>query len=275
MNDRVKMKRFTRVMVLIFTSLLAANVQCQPICAPDARANPAIVQAVKWVRNAAEKKASYRQIYAVGSAYVLHWVQQHHPQNKTWGVVLDIDETVLDNSWYYYQCKNLAANAKDFEHYVTIPKKSHALPGAVAFTRLVHSLGGYVSLVSNRDGSYVDQSGVTSLQATLDNLKQEKITFDQLILANNKSAKHPTDKNPRFNAILYGAYDAHEMVCSNTLPPHTVIAYFGDNIQDFPKLSQSAFDGLPNDSPQYAKFGRGYFIFPNPLYGSWQTNPSC
>ena len=267
------MKQFTTVvLLLLFSSLAFANDQSVIVCAPHARANPTIEQAVKWYHNSAEKKASYRQIYAMGSAYVLHWVEQHHPKAKTWGVVLDIDETVLDNSWYYYHCKCLAENAKDFEHYVTLPKKSRALPGVITFTRLVHSLGGYVSLVSNRDGAYVDPSGMTSLQATLDNLKQEKITFDQLILANNKNAKHPADKNPRFNAILYGAYDAHEMVWSNKLPPHAVIAYFGDNIQDFPKFKQSAFYTLSNDSPQYTKFGQGYFIFPNPLYGSWQAN---
>ncbi len=250
----------------------AAN-QYAIVCAPMAKKNPTILQAVKWYRDSAEKKASYRQVYNIGSIYIKQWVAQHHPKAKTWGVVLDIDETTLDNSWYYYQCNDLAAKESDFEHYVTIPQKSQALPGVVAFTKLVHQLGGYVSLISNRDGSYVDKSGITALQATINNLKQQHVTFDQVILANDKKSPHPADKNPRFNAVTHGCYDANEMVWSNKLPPHTVAAYFGDNIQDFPKFKQATVYALPDESQQYAKFGQGYFILPNPLYGSWQANP--
>ncbi len=213
----------------------------------------------------------YRQVYHTGSVYIRQWVERHRPIAKTWGVVLDIDETTLDNSWYFYQCTNLAHHEADFEHFVTIPEKSQALPGVVALTHLVHRLGGYVSLVSNRDGSYHEASGNT-LAATIANLKQQNIVFDQVILANYKTSQHPSDKNPRFNAVIYGHYDSHEMVWSKRLPPHQVIAYFGDNIQDFPRFKQAAVDALPEDSKTYDVFGAGYFILPNPMYGSWEAN---
>jgi 5'-nucleotidase (lipoprotein e(P4) family) len=261
------------VSFLLLTHLAFANKQCPIICVPHAQKNASILQAVKWYRDSAEKKASYRQVYNLGSAYVKEWVKLHHPKAKTWGVVLDIDETTLDNSWYYYQCSDLVANSADFSHFVTIPQKSKALPGVVAFTQLVHQLGGYVSMISNRDGSYVDQSGMTALQATIDNLKQQHITFDQVILANNKKAKHPGDKTPRFKAVTHACYDENEMVWSNKLLPHTVIAYFGDNIQDFPEFKQAPAYALPDNAQAYNKFGEGYFILPNPLYGSWQANP--
>lgn len=264
----------TSFLLLTLTSRAFAGNQYATICAPNAQKNPMILQAVEWYRNSAEKKACYRQVYNVGSAYVKEWVKQHHPKAKSWGVVLDIDETTLDNSWYFYQCRNLAENPFDFSHYVTIAQKSVALPGVVAFTNLVHQLGGYVSLISNRDGSYVDQSGMTALQATIDNLRRQHVTFDQVILANNKHAHHPADKNPRFNAVTQGCYDPHEMVWSNKLPAHPVIAYFGDNIQDFPEFKQAPAYALPSDAQPYNKFGQGYFILPNPLYGSWQGNPS-
>lgn len=257
----------------LLSNVAVANNQYAMVCAPTAKENPEIAQADKWYRDSAEKKASYQQVYNIGSAYVKQWVAKQHPKAKTWGVVLDIDETTLDNSWYFYQCSSLAANPADFSHFVTIPQKSVALPGVVAFTQWVHQLGGYVSLISNRDGSYVDQSGITALEATIQNLKQQHVTFDQVILANNKKSSHPADKNPRFNAVMHGCYDANEMVWSNKLPAHTVIAYFGDNIQDFPKFKQATTYGLPDDAQQFAKFGDGYFILPNPLYGSWQANP--
>lgn len=269
------MKNLLVTLALSFLSYPAfANNQYVIVCAPMAKKNPEIVQAVKWYRDSAEKKASYRQVYNIGSAYIKQWVQAHHSKAKTWGVVLDIDETTLDNSWYFYQCGSLTPNPADFSHFVTIPQKSQALPGVVAFTQLVHQLGGYVSLISNRDGSYVDQSGITALEATIQNLKQQQVSFDQVILANNKKSQHPSDKNPRFNAVTHGCYDADEMVWSNKLSPHQVIAYFGDNIQDFPRFKQATAYALPNDTQQYANFGHSYFILPNPLYGSWQANPS-
>jgi len=44
-----------------------------------------------------------------------------------------------------------------------------------------------------------------------------------------------------------------------------VIAYVGDNIQDFPGLSQAN----PGDS---SHFGQDFFVLPNPMYGSWVGN---
>ena len=187
--------------------------------------------------------------------------------------MLDIDETVLDNFWYYNKCNSLTATASEdnFSHYVVIPSKSVALPGAVAFTCSVKKHGGYVSLVSNRDGSYKDATG-NVLDATIANLKHEGICFDQVVLANQQDSKTPFDKNPRFQAIQSGNYDAKQMVWSNKLPSHQVVAYFGDNIQDFPKFKQAKVYALSPNDKAFGVFGNGYFIFPNPLYGSWQAN---
>lgn len=259
------------ISLLFFScNLYVVTAQAEPTkCSPSA-GQITLKQAIKWYRDAAEQRALYRQAYNIGTDYVDHWVKTQHPKPKTWGVVLDIDETTLDNSWYFFQCNDVADNESDFEHFVTIPQKSVALPGVVAFTHHVHQLGGLVSLVSNRDGSYRDSTGA-SLPATVANLKQQAVEFDQVVLANYKTSLTPTDKNPRFQAIITGKYDAKEMVWSNTLPAHQLVAYFGDNIQDFPKLKQAQTDSLSKDSEAFDIFGRGYFILPNPIYGSWEA----
>lgn len=215
-------------------------------------------QAVYWYQNSAEKKALFRQAYSAGSRYVQAWVSSHQPKEKSWGVILDIDETVLDNSWHYKQCGDVKMSEADFSHYISLAKKSVALPGAPEFTKLVHNLGGYVTLLSNRDGQ--------AMSASLENLKQQNIYFDQVIMANYAESKKPKDKNPRFNAVKTGNYDAKNMVWSNILPAYEVIAYFGDNIQDFPEFSQKESNTINFDL-----FSQGYFILPNPIYGSWQN----
>lgn len=58
------------------------------------------------------------------------------------------------------------------------------------------------------------------------------------------------------------------MIYTNKLPAHDIIAYFGDNIQDFPAMSQEKMKTA--DDSQFDVFGSKYFILPNPMYGSWQ-----
>ncbi|HEY9227752.1 MAG TPA: HAD family acid phosphatase, partial [Gemmatimonadaceae bacterium] len=48
--------------------------------------------------------------------------------------------------------------------------------------------------------------------------------------------------------------------------PLTVVAWVGDNILDFPGMSQAS----RGDANALAEFGKRYFILPNPMYGSWQ-----
>lgn len=245
-------------------------VNADSLCAPVAQESD-IVQAVKWYRDSAEKKALYNQAFLLGSTYVNNWTLHNHPKPKTWGVILDIDETTLDNSWYFRECTDLTNNEDNFSHYVANRMKSNALPGVVAFTHMVHDLGGYVSMVSNRDGSFQDASGRV-LTATVTNLKKENVYFDQVVLTNLKGAQNPSDKNPRFNAIINNQYNAKQMVWSNTLPAHKVVAYFGDNIQDFPKFKQATMNAVDANDKSFKLFGNGYFILPNPMYGSWTNN---
>jgi 5'-nucleotidase (lipoprotein e(P4) family) len=247
------------------------------ICASDSQ-DPAIAQSLKWYRISDEKVALYRQSYLIAEAYVKQYFNKKHPKIGSWGVVLDIDETVLDNSWYPLTCNQLLDSKTTFYQFVANAKKSKALPGAVRFTNVVHNLGGYVSLVSNRDGTFNDNTG-NVMVSTIENLQAENIYFDQVVLANAKYSSDPTNKNLRFNAIVSGRYNTNEMVWSIILPAHKVIAYVGDNIQDFPKLKQSCsgqeyktricLDEHDIAGNGYNSFGAGYFIVPNPIYGSW------
>jgi predicted secreted acid phosphatase len=69
-----------------------------------------------------------------------------------------------------------------------------------------------------------------------------------------------SDKNPRSEAVAAARSPA-------SATPVEVLAFFGDNILDFPRLSQRA--ALDNEAA-LAPFGARFFILPNPMYGSWQ-----
>ena len=72
----------------------------------------------------------------------------------------------------------------------------------------------------------------------------------------------PGDKNPRFEAVAHGTTGAG-------LPPLEVVAFLGDNILDFPGLSQAL---RKQDDAAFAEFGRRFFLLPNAMYGSWERN---
>ncbi|AJC49142.1 5'-nucleotidase, lipoprotein e(P4) family [Allofrancisella guangzhouensis] len=243
----MKLKKIILV-VVIATSVsgLAFAVGCNPN-----------VDGVKWYHDSSEKKALYYQTYDVAAKKIKHAVKKQELEKGSWGVILDIDETALDNSWAEYNdYKNY-----QFSEDLLKTNKAIATPGAVEFTHMIHDLGGYVSFVTNRNGSDKEE-----FKATVKNLKKENIYFDQ-VLFSNQNDKDKYNKNQRFKAVESGKY-AENIIKTKALPAHKVIAYFGDNIQDFPTLAQKSMQEASQEA--YENFGSKYFIMPNPMYGSWQ-----
>ena len=82
-----------------------------------------------WYQNAAEVDALYQQGYNIATARLKEYLKT--PSEKPYSIVLDLDETVLDNT--PYQAQNVkdgtAFNAKDWDEWV---QKAAAKPVAGA-----------------------------------------------------------------------------------------------------------------------------------------------
>ena len=226
--------------------------------------------AVQWYADSAERNAIYREVFYLAELQIRDKVRAEHLRAHHWGVVFDIDDTLLSNAQLNAnetaQCRSFSP---DLFSAWAIQAKDPALPGAVKITCGLQKMGAYVTLVTNRDGSYVDPTTHEKLlTATLDNLKQQGICFDQVILAKNND---DWNKTPRFNAVESGKY-AKDMVYSKTLPAHKVLAFFGDNIQDMPNLTQAEMIKQDPNGKAYNNFGTLFFSLPNPMYGSWMGN---
>ena len=238
-----------------------------PGCMPGQANTSNAYLAVKWYRDSAEKNAQYNQVFKLGMEKVLKRVKDEKLAANTWGVILDVDETVLDNTLYE---KNSVLSCQNYHRdswYEFLDKKvSVATPGAMRFTCGIKNNGGIVALVTNRNGHYDKQI----VKATVDNLNSAGICFDTVVFADADS-KAAQDKNAHFNAVVSGKY-THEMVVTNKLKAFKVLAYFGDNIQDFPHMYQKNTITQDPNGDFYAKFGEEYFSLPNPTYGSWLGN---
>ncbi len=213
---------------------------------------------INWYRRAIEKKLIFGQIFNNAKQAI----EKEISNIENWGVVLDIDNTVLEDSWYM-QDNNKWESGIDFTTKIIRERKSIPTCGAKEFIDFVKKNGGKISLISNRYGDHEDVMKVTAL--VLDNFD---IHFDNIILTNSQIPNHP-DKNSRFKSVESGIKDSDMYYYDDKLISHKIIAYLGDSIGDFPKLHRNIIPNYENDL--FNKLGKEFFIFPNPLYGGWSS----
>ncbi|MEM6327419.1 MAG: HAD family acid phosphatase [Bacteroidota bacterium] len=241
-----------RFLPLLLTILVLAG--CAPLAPtssapppPSASVTTDLPLDIRWVRRAAEHRAVYAQTYRTAG---------HHLRTVAdtltatdWAVVLDADETLLDNSLYQRERAEMGLGYTPDSWNAWVRREAAPpLPGAVAFTALIRDLGGRVVVVTNREDIVCDE--------TRRNLAAVGIEVDGVLCRVGDS-----DKNARFAAVERGDLPG--------LPPLTVVMWMGDNIGDFPVLTQDVrFEG----DEAFSLFGTRYWAFPNPMYGSWTRN---
>jgi 5'-nucleotidase (lipoprotein e(P4) family) len=216
------------------------KLSCTGVCDTDAPVAPLGME-LKWYQRSAERHALSLQAYGAATAKVTARVAAGVP--ASWGVVMDIDETTLNNSAYQKARGELGTGYSPGSWTDWVNQKAATpLDGALAFTKKVKQLGGKVVFVTNRVAA-------TECAQTEQNLAAQGFTYDAIHCKSTTS-----DKNPRFDAV--------KMTME-------VVAFVGDNIQDFPLLSQ---DLRKQPESAYAAFGSTFFLIPNPMYGSFEKN---
>ena len=234
------------------TATPAASRPMEP-AAPARAAQPAPApSSIRWFRTSAEKRALFLQTDRGAAAVLERRAAGLAP--GSWAVILDADETLIDNSPYELQQARLGVPYDSVTWDAWVKRAAaEALPGAVAFTTRVHALGGRVVVVTNRDQPYCEP--------TRANILRVGIPADEVLCRTDKASG---SKDPRFAAVQSGT-------APSTLPPLRVLMWVGDNIQDFPALTQAALRAGPDSA--FAEFGERFIVLPNPMYGSWEGNP--
>jgi 5'-nucleotidase (lipoprotein e(P4) family) len=221
-----------------------------PTPAPVAAATAATAypDSIRWVRDAAEYRAAVVQAYRMATAHVAGEARARTA--GTWAVVLDADETIISNLVYQEERARLGLgySAESWNAWVK-RREATPLPGAAAFLTQVRAMGGRIAVVTNRLESECDDTAAV--------FARYQLPYDAMLCRPNGG---PSDKNPRFQAVAAGQTPAGTS-------PLDVVAFVGDNIQDFPGLGQSV---KQKGEAGFAAFGSRFFVLPNPMYGSWQ-----
>jgi 5'-nucleotidase (lipoprotein e(P4) family) len=242
-------------LVMLLGASGCATVAQPPVPAPSVTppavsAEHVLPESIRWVRASAEHRALFLQVYRAASERVRALASERAP--ASWAVILDADETIIDNSTYQVRraAQGLGFEITSWNAWVR-EEKATALPGAADFLMLVRSLGGRNVIVTNRDDSVCPE--------TRRNLQALGLHADMVLCR----PEGQSDKNLRFQSVETGT-------AAPGFGPMDVLMWIGDNIQDFPALTQGVRDG-PESA--FSSFGQTYFVLPNPMYGSWERNP--
>ena len=198
---------------------------------------------VLWQQTAAEYRALCYQAYNLAETRIM----EAKENATTKAIVVDVDETILDNSFYRAEkIKNEDFN-ESFEYWIK-KEKAEAVPGALEFLQKADNLRFQIFYITNRDDKY--------REFTLNNLNKlgfPQVNKEHLLMRQNKIS----DKTERRDSISE-RYELILLIGDNLLDFSQI--FYGNHIQHRKELVD-----------QYkAEFGRKFIILPNPIHGRWK-----
>jgi 5'-nucleotidase (lipoprotein e(P4) family) len=222
--------------------------------------------ATLWTQRSVEYKGNALTVYALGKLRLdqaladRKWTAAPAEQKGDFAslppaVVLDVDETVLDNSLYqvWMMKAGKTFSTKTWNEFCDA-QVSRAIPGAVEFTKYADAKGVKLFYVTNR-GAEVEKS-------TRENM--EKLGFPMggnvdTFLMQNERPDWGSAKGTR-RAVIAKDY--------------RIVLNFGDNFGDFDdRYRSSEADRLKAFDDNKDRWGREWLVVANPTYGSFDTAP--
>jgi 5'-nucleotidase (lipoprotein e(P4) family) len=219
----------------------------KPSCCETPAGNEHLMLAVLFHQKSAEMKAMSYQAYNLATLILDKDLADPSVKKKR-AVVLDIDETVLDNSPYEAKCITDTINYPEkWDEWCNLGK-AEVLPGAEAFLNYAVSKGVEIFYVTNRKESF--------REGTVKNLKEKNLP-----MADDKHVLMRTEQNSK------------EERRQSILKDYHIVMLIGDNLADF----HVAYDGDPSVEKRAAvtdslkaEFGKRFIVLPNAMYGDWE-----
>ena len=204
-----------------------------------------------WTQSSAEFKALTLSIYKMSEMVLdMHLAKT---SEKPKAVILDIDETVLDNS--PYQAMTVAQQTgypNGWFDWIDAAQ-AESIPGALEFIKYADSKGVQVFYLSNR--KITKDRLLPGLENTMKNLKA--LGFPQVDKSHMYLRSGSSSKEKRRQAIMND---------------HEVVMIFGDNLKDH----SDDFKGGTIAERKAAvgdhadKWGISFIVLPNTMYGEWE-----
>jgi predicted secreted acid phosphatase/endonuclease/exonuclease/phosphatase family metal-dependent hydrolase len=225
--------------------------------------------AVKWLTTSKEYQFLTQDIYQQAGSTL----EQLSPQKDNWVVIMDVDETILDNSPYQVSLDKTGASyiTETWEHWVK-QASADLVPGTAAFIQTVLDKGGKLALITNREKeveSYTWQNlralGLPltpSNTCLLGRAEADKRAIDGKAMINDKDLRR--QQVEMGNAPCYRPQTPSTSM-QQWSQSQQILMHVGDNIKDFPSMTQEDAD----IADVLLQQPRTFILLPNPMYGSW------
>jgi len=220
------------------------------------------LNAVLWMQTAAEYRATAEQAYRLAAqqldaairdtAWTAALEQTGDLATLPLAVVLDLDETVLDNSAFEArQMRDGQPFSEDVWNRWCEERSARAIPGAMKFLQLSKSLGVTPIYITNRDHKVEDATRdvLIKLGAPID-------TSRDTVLTRHENGWEASDKSARRRFVA---------------DRYRILLLLGDNFEDFAPGTQGSVADRAALMDKYDTYwGTKWIVLPNPTYGSWE-----
>ncbi len=232
--------------------------------APDDRLN-----ATLWMQQSVEYKATTDAIYALAEKRLdealadASWTAAPVEQQPGYemlppAIILDADETVLDNSPYqaWMVTSGASYSSASWNKWASAGR-ARAIPGAVAFTKAAAAKGVKVFYVTNRSAE-VEKGTAQNLFDLGFPITVTRDGKSDMVMTKGEQPDWTSAKGTRRAAV---ARD------------YRILLLLGDNFGDF----TDDYDGSPAARQKVyvmneERWGRDWLMLPNPSYGSWESS---
>jgi len=180
-------------------------------------------------------------------------IRTDHPNAEKLAILVDIDETLLDNSPFEALMIAEDTNYPYMWNEWCNLANANAIPGAVEFLQYADETGFNIFYVSNRKKDYVQEATMNNLS----NLGFPQISEDHFLLRLKRSEEvlNPSDKQMRRDEVSALGYE--------------IVMMIGDNLGDFYSDAHDPVERSAQLNSFKEEFGRKFIMLPNAMYGNW------
>lgn len=253
MSTRAK---FVRTLVLSCFLLVPINLWAQtPGPSMSRQTGPDLeyqVGTILWTQTSAEYRALAYQAFDLAKLRLDQTLakQKNVRAAKPIAIVVDVDETVLDNSRFQAELilRGVGYTPQAWQAWCD-RAEAGAVPGAAEFLNYAAGKGVRVFYITNRR-----QPEKAGTMTNLKNAGFPNVSDETVMIRESASAS----KETRREKVRAG---------------HRLVMLVGDNLNDFNDnfSGKSIADRKAEVDRERAAFGSEYIVIPNPMYGDWES----
>jgi len=220
------------------------------------------LNSILWIQTSGEYLMAATQSYTLArvmldrgledSSWTAAVEQTGDYSNLPPAIIVDVDETVLDNTPFHARLERAGINWNTDQFYAwVLEAKAQAVPGSVEFLQYAQSKDVAVIYMTNRSHDYE--------QATRENLIKNGFPMDDEI---DTLLTHGEEENWGSDKVNRRSFLAEN---------YRIILLIGDTLNDFvPNTNVNPEDraGVLAEHQEY--WNERWIIIPNPIYGGWE-----